>query len=137
MGRTKVEGIVSYQFKPQKWQISAKSDQAYAADFAAFAPKELAGTSGSVSVVGGGVGSKFDLLLASRLDAKIKLGDRRLNLDNTEIIGRFDGKAFRIDRAATEGRNGNLVATGVIDLKKGLSVDLEGSGLVLSSSFRN
>ncbi len=132
IGQTKTEGAVSYKFKPQKWQIAAKSDRAFASDFAAYVPKELKGTGGSISVVGGGIGSKFDLLLASRLDAKIAIGDRKINLDNTELLGRFDGKAFRIERAANEGRNGNLVASGIIDLKKGLSVDLEGSGLVLS-----
>lgn len=132
VGQTKTEGVVSYLFKPQQWQLAARSPRAYSADFAGYAPVQLKGTSGRIDVVGGGVGGKYELLLAARLDAKIALGDRKLELDNAEILGRFDGKRFRIERAAVEGKSGNLVATGTIDLKKGLSVDLEGSGLVLS-----
>lgn len=132
IGQTKSEGVVSYQFKPQKWQVAARSDRANAADFGGYAPAQLKGTSGSLSVVGGGIGAKYNLLLSSRLDAKVSLGDRKLDLKDTEILGRFDGKAFRIERATVEGRNGTLLASGTIDLKKGLSVDLEGSGLVLS-----
>ncbi|MEI7576008.1 MAG: hypothetical protein WCK51_03880 [Armatimonadota bacterium] len=132
IGKTKTDGIVSYQFKPQKWQIAAKSDRAYAYDFGVYAPSQLKDTFGTLSVIGGGTGVSYELLLASKLDAKIALGDRKLSLANTEILGRFDGKRFLIERATSEGPNGNLIASGTIDLKKGLAVNLEGSGLVLS-----
>ena len=132
LGNTKTEGAASFLLKSQKWQVALKSDRANAVDFGTYAPKQLQGTSGSLSVIGSGIGSKYDLLLSSRLDAKIAVGDRKLRLANTEILGRFDGRTFRIERATSESRNGNLVASGTIDLKKGLSVDLEGSGIVLS-----
>jgi hypothetical protein len=132
LGRSSTQGVVSYKFKPQKWQIALSSSQAYADDFATYIPAELKGTGGSVNVVGGGIGAQYELNIASRLNAKVSLGARKLSLDSTEILGRFDGKTFRIDRAAVEGTKGNLFATGTIDLKRGLSVDLEGSGLLLS-----
>ena len=132
LGKTKTEGVATYKFGSSKWQVAANSDRAFATDFGTYTPPELKGTTGTFSIIGSGVGAKYELQFASKLDARLAVDGRTLQFDNIEVRGSFDGRTIRVNRATSEGRNGSIVATGTIDLKKGLSVDLEGSGLVLS-----
>ncbi len=137
IGNTVVSANVGYNLKSQAIVGTLSTPDAHGGDFAQWLPKELQGSHGQVAAVIDGTIQKPDILVKSSIDPKIKLSDRTLEFNKADLVLRFDGQKFHLDRATINDPSGSFVATGDIDFKKGINVKVVANSVDLEKLVSN
>lgn len=132
LGNTVITANLAYNMKSQAIAGTVSTPDAKAKDFAQWLPSEILESHGRFAAIIDGTISKPNILVKSQIDPTIKLPDRKLELSPTEVVLRFDGEEFKLDRATMKDPAGEIVATGTINLKKGINVRLLGSDVDLA-----
>ena len=132
VGKTILSGSIAYNLKTQAIVGTVSTPKADAHDFSQWLPKEVQKSTGDIVCLIDGSISKPNIMVKGTLDPRIQLQDRLVDFHKADVSLRFDGTKFTLDRLAISDPIGSLYASGDIDLKKGIRVQVVGNGIDLS-----
>lgn len=122
VGETMVEGNFGVNLKSKEIYGSFSTPQLSAKDLSRWLPANVLQSKARLVGLIDGTLSRPNILVKGSLEPKIKLADRTLAYNPANVVLRFDGSSFNLDRLELTDDSGSLYASGTIDLKKGLNV---------------
>ncbi len=132
IGSTIIEGNFGLNFKTNAIVGAFSSPQINANDFSRWLPTNTLGSKARLVGLIDGTLSKPNILVKGTLDPKIKLANRILAFNSADVVLRFDGTTFNLDRLKLTENAGSIYASGSIDLKKGIDVRVVGNNIDLA-----
>ncbi len=137
IGSTLVEGNFGLNFKSKAIVGSFSTPQLNAKDFSRWLPTNVLESKARLVGIIDGTLAKPNVMVKGSLDPKIKLAGRTLAYNAADVVLRFDGNIFSLDRLALTDKDGSLFASGSLDLKKGLNVRVVGNNIDLAKLADN
>ncbi len=132
LGATMIEGNFGLNLKSNAIYGSFSTPQLNAKDFSHWLPSNVLESKARLVGLIDGTLSKPNILVKGSIDPKIKMSNSTLVLNPAEVVLRYDGTKFQLDRLAMNDKTGSLYASGSIDLKKGLNVRVVGNNIDLA-----
>ena len=132
LGATLIEGNFGLNFKSKAILGSFSTPQLNAKDFSRWLPTNVLESKARLVGLIDGTLNKPNILVKGSLDPKIKLTNRTLSYNSADVVLRFDGNTFNLERLTLTDKAGSLFASGNIDLKKGLNVRVVGNNIDLA-----
>ena len=132
VGATMVEGNFGLNLKSKAILGSFSTPQVNASDFSKWLPSNVLESKARLVGLVEGTLSKPNVTVKGTLSPKIKLADRTLAFNPADVVLRFDGNQFTLDRLSLIDETGSLYASGDIDLKKGINVKVVGNNINLA-----
>ncbi|MEI8281063.1 MAG: hypothetical protein WCG75_01540 [Armatimonadota bacterium] len=132
LGSTMIEGNFGLNLKSNAIYGSFSTPQLNAKDFSHWLPSNVLESKARLVGLIDGTLAKPNVLVKGSIDPKIKMANSTLALDPADVVLRYDGKSFQLDRLTMNDKAGSLYASGSIDLKKGLNVRVIGNNIDLA-----
>ena len=122
IGATLVDGNLGINLKTKAIAGAFSTPQLDAKDFSKWLPTNVLESKARLVGLIDGTLTRPNVLVKGTLDPKIKLADRTLSYNPADVVLRFDGNIFTLDRLSMVDDTGSVYASGKIDLKKGINV---------------
>jgi hypothetical protein len=137
VGATMIEGNFGLNLRSKVVLGSFSTPQVNASDFSKWLPSNVLDSKARLVGLIDGTLSKPNVIVKGTLNPKIKLADRTLAFSPADVVLRFDGNQFSLDRLTLTDEAGSLYASGNIDLKKGINVKVVGNNINLAKLAAN
>lgn len=132
IGGTLVDGNFGMNLKTQAILGSFSTPQLNGKDFSRWLPANVLESKARLVGLIDGTLAKPNVFVKGSIDPRIKLSDRTLTYNSADVVLRYDGTTFNLERLSLTDDDGSLFASGTLDLKKGINVRVVGNNVDLT-----
>ena len=137
VGGTLIDGNLGFNTKTKEIIGAFSTPQLSAKDFSQWLPTNVLESKARLVGIIGGTIAKPNVTVRGSIEPKFKIADRSFSYNSADVVLRFDGNVFNLDRLTMTDDSGSLFASGSIDLKKGINVRVVGNNVDLAKFADN